>query len=327
MNRFIAAFAVAGLTAMPAFAQCTKDTDCKGDRICSKGMCVEPNAPTPNPAVAPVLTQDQIVTMFENGDADGARDEAERARLNPLVEKLKTFSRLYTVATNLRESGPTDEQISQNEAALAASKAITPRESTYAKNIRKRLSKYWLSRAEAQFAANSIELARASILKSLEYNPANAHASNKLAEINNNSPRAPSSPPLSETPVVRADPQTVSPPDPSFVRARKFRLLDEREKLIAGRPGLGWPIAGLVLGTVGIVGCTLGLAAGGLPALYVTLLVVDVILMVAELILLGVNNRARANIDARVRQIDRQLLSAAAPMLDFPVKQMVVLRF
>ena len=44
---------VAGLAlAGPAYPQCTKDTDCKGDRICEKGICVAP--PDAKPAIAPM---------------------------------------------------------------------------------------------------------------------------------------------------------------------------------------------------------------------------------------------------------------------------------
>ena len=49
---------VAALGAASASAQCTKDTDCKGERICAKGECVAPQGtaaatPAPLPAVAP----------------------------------------------------------------------------------------------------------------------------------------------------------------------------------------------------------------------------------------------------------------------------------
>ncbi|MGI5864360.1 MAG: dickkopf-related protein [Myxococcales bacterium] len=46
--------AFAGLLALsaPARAQCTKDTDCKGDRICINGACTSP-APAPSPYSAP----------------------------------------------------------------------------------------------------------------------------------------------------------------------------------------------------------------------------------------------------------------------------------
>lgn len=34
---------------------CTKDTDCKGDRICEAGVCVSPAQPPPSPTAAPPL--------------------------------------------------------------------------------------------------------------------------------------------------------------------------------------------------------------------------------------------------------------------------------
>lgn len=43
---------IATLAAAPV--GCTKDTDCKGDRICEAGQCVSPPAPTPTPT--PVTT-------------------------------------------------------------------------------------------------------------------------------------------------------------------------------------------------------------------------------------------------------------------------------
>lgn len=42
------------LFAALALAQCTKDTDCKGDRVCTAGECVEPVTPAqPPPALVP----------------------------------------------------------------------------------------------------------------------------------------------------------------------------------------------------------------------------------------------------------------------------------
>lgn len=50
--------ALAILCAPSAWAQCTKDTDCKGDRICNAGVC---EAPAPStPAAQPVLPQPTI---------------------------------------------------------------------------------------------------------------------------------------------------------------------------------------------------------------------------------------------------------------------------
>jgi len=57
----LAATALALLWSSHASAQCTKDTDCRGDRICQQGTCVSPappppnvSAPAPGPAAAPV---------------------------------------------------------------------------------------------------------------------------------------------------------------------------------------------------------------------------------------------------------------------------------
>jgi hypothetical protein len=45
-----------------ARAQCAKDVDCKGDRICSKGMCVDPNAASATPVQAqPVVVSPTVV--------------------------------------------------------------------------------------------------------------------------------------------------------------------------------------------------------------------------------------------------------------------------
>jgi hypothetical protein len=57
MLRFIGIIAVLSLCALPASGQCTRDTDCKGNRICQNGQCVEPQAsPSPQPA-APAQSQ------------------------------------------------------------------------------------------------------------------------------------------------------------------------------------------------------------------------------------------------------------------------------
>ncbi|HVY31494.1 MAG TPA: hypothetical protein VHB79_33300 [Polyangiaceae bacterium] len=39
-----------------AQAQCKKDTDCKGDRVCEDGRCAAPRPPLATPAAAPVET-------------------------------------------------------------------------------------------------------------------------------------------------------------------------------------------------------------------------------------------------------------------------------
>ncbi len=50
--------AAALLFAAPSFAQCSKDTDCKGNRVCANGQCVDLVQPTPAVvAPAPVVVQ------------------------------------------------------------------------------------------------------------------------------------------------------------------------------------------------------------------------------------------------------------------------------
>jgi hypothetical protein len=47
-------FSLAVLVSLEARAACTKDTDCKGDRVCEKGKCVAPSdAPTAKSGAAP----------------------------------------------------------------------------------------------------------------------------------------------------------------------------------------------------------------------------------------------------------------------------------
>jgi hypothetical protein len=52
-------FAIAIFSASDAAAQCTKDVDCKGDRVCVEGACAAP-APVVAPATAP---QPQVVVV------------------------------------------------------------------------------------------------------------------------------------------------------------------------------------------------------------------------------------------------------------------------
>ena len=45
MHKMIPAFLMVVLFAIGTFSQCTKDTDCKGNRVCVNGECVEPSTP------------------------------------------------------------------------------------------------------------------------------------------------------------------------------------------------------------------------------------------------------------------------------------------
>jgi hypothetical protein len=54
-DHFVCHYALAGRTPIaapattPAGAGCSKDTDCKGDRVCVQGQCADPVKPTPSP--------------------------------------------------------------------------------------------------------------------------------------------------------------------------------------------------------------------------------------------------------------------------------------
>ena len=58
-----------------AEAQCTKDSDCKGERICEKGTCAEPavqGAPAP-PAAVTVWIAGVLSSSCRNDNPDSAR--------------------------------------------------------------------------------------------------------------------------------------------------------------------------------------------------------------------------------------------------------------
>ena len=57
-----------------AHAQCTKDTDCKGDRVCEAGKCTSPalpDAPPPPPGSEAGSTTGEAVTLEEDPAAEG----------------------------------------------------------------------------------------------------------------------------------------------------------------------------------------------------------------------------------------------------------------
>jgi hypothetical protein len=54
----VAAILLVACIAAPAGADCTKDVDCKGDRVCDHGQCVAP-APAPAPAPLPASAPDE----------------------------------------------------------------------------------------------------------------------------------------------------------------------------------------------------------------------------------------------------------------------------
>ena len=77
------------LWAATAQAECTKDTDCKGDRVCSEGICVSPPpaaapapaAPQPAPAPTPVAAPPAgytLVAVSAPAPAPPPKPETER---------------------------------------------------------------------------------------------------------------------------------------------------------------------------------------------------------------------------------------------------------
>jgi hypothetical protein len=63
-----------------AQAQCTKDTECKGDRVCEAGKCTAPAATTATPSEAPAATAPAAETSASppDGSATPAAADAER---------------------------------------------------------------------------------------------------------------------------------------------------------------------------------------------------------------------------------------------------------
>ena len=57
--------------AMGTHADCTKDIDCKGDRICEKGICVNPGQAEQSPAVMNANKQNRFEDLL--GKIDGRR--------------------------------------------------------------------------------------------------------------------------------------------------------------------------------------------------------------------------------------------------------------
>lgn len=90
--------------AYPAAAQCTKDTDCKGDRVCVDGKCQDPAppapAPTPPPATpapkkaeAPAPTKSPLLAL--------AKELAEKINM-PADRQSKVLARLEKALTKDR---------------------------------------------------------------------------------------------------------------------------------------------------------------------------------------------------------------------------------
>lgn len=139
-----------------AHAQCTKDTDCKGDRICVKGACAAPAASTPavpevqpQPAAPPAatLTEPMILQLYMRGDVTSAIDEARQAQLAELGTRLTAVADAYRAAWEAKQAGRTDDAIAQYERVLQADRALTSQDNAYSNAARQALAELYAQRA------------------------------------------------------------------------------------------------------------------------------------------------------------------------------------
>lgn len=95
----VAAFAAVALFTASAHAQCTKDTDCKADRVCEAGVCRAPDpavaapapaesAPAAAPAADPVAAPPPARRAAR--DADVTREPAAEPKPKPKLERNST---------------------------------------------------------------------------------------------------------------------------------------------------------------------------------------------------------------------------------------------
>jgi hypothetical protein len=64
---------IALMVARSAAADCTKDTDCKGDRICERGVCVSPTPPPPPASTHPLPAP---LSVLDGGEVPAAAPDA-----------------------------------------------------------------------------------------------------------------------------------------------------------------------------------------------------------------------------------------------------------
>ena len=327
----------ATLTATAAEAQCTKDTDCKGDRICMKGSCLAPNAaPTPvpaspgAPAAAPSTTgqsaqpaaaakaplkRAEIITLYEKGSAETARDEAERAGERDLVAKLAAFVKSAKDAAAAVAADDRTLAIQHYEAALAVDGQVSPGgKSAYAAAINKKLAAQWVAVAAIERRSGNIDGARTALNIALKYDPNESEAAAQLASLNDAAPsRAPRTPVAGDTPRMPAGATATDAADCGG-EVRKAKLMQEREDLLARRPGLTWPVTALVIGLGTAIAAGIGLASAGgddgATKLWLFVLGFDVGFVIIDIINLVGAVMARSAIDDRVSEIEGQFRGA-----------------
>lgn len=152
MNRWLTSLLLASVvfTAQRAWAGCTKDTDCKGDRICVAGACTAPTSPAA--VVAPAapaqvtLTEPMIAEIYMKGDVTSALNEANAAKLTDLAARLTAISQAYGAAYAARQAGNVDEAIRQYELVLQYDRAVATRDNAYSNAAREALAALYASR-------------------------------------------------------------------------------------------------------------------------------------------------------------------------------------
>ena len=95
------------MSAGGALGQCSKDTDCKGNRICVKGSCVDPTTSVPAPQSA------------ESASTESRPSEGE---VKGCVDRLENLGRMYGNVIRLEFGTPMPSQGGMTEMELGAPK-------------------------------------------------------------------------------------------------------------------------------------------------------------------------------------------------------------
>jgi hypothetical protein len=299
LMRFVAALFIVTL-GLPAFAQCTKDTDCKADRVCTNGSCAAPSS-SESPAIAEAAWKpDEVVRQFEKGGATRALAEAERAGLMELAARLRQFSEQYLAANDDAKAMRAAAAIKGYEAALETSRSVSSSATNkYSRTIQQKLAELWSQSGDVSAREGRDEEARAAWAKSKFFAP-------HVADDNS----------------AETEPDQGQPADHRYT---KLRLLSEKERLVATLPGLGLPIFGIALGSVGVITFSI-LAASGAIVFGVLLGVSAAVLLVSTAVL-AVLLGERGRLQHRINEINSQLLMRAnVKQSDGPLATLLVLR-
>jgi hypothetical protein len=89
-----------------AHAQCTKDTDCKGDRVCEAGKCTAPAPAAPAPAAPSDVAPSADATASPAPPAEGASPEPAPPEPAPLAQPVSTSPAPAAFAAEPRSAPP-----------------------------------------------------------------------------------------------------------------------------------------------------------------------------------------------------------------------------